>query len=373
MGQPLVSIIIPHYNRAELLAETLASVEAQDYPSWEVIVVDDGSDPAQWAVVNGYANSRVRILQRTDGLKGPSRCRNLGAAAARGEFLVFLDSDDLLAPWCLAQRVQAAATDAAADLWVFQVLLFRERPGDMDVCWNGLEGDDDLERFLRSDPPWHTSSPLWRREAFERVGGFNERVLYGDDAELHTRALLKGVNVHKYSGCVPDGFIRRGEEQRITNAQLPTLLASRQARLVEGTELLRAFGADRRLFDMWEGQYFVECEELLFNMDHSGPHIAKVLDAWFERCRPSRWRRLTVGAYFRAGSLLLDHAYWALRLARRLMMLASPGDYFPAGRHFQHWRINDEAARELRSRLRANFATHQTAIDCQQAITGIGG
>ncbi len=354
----LVSIVIPHFNRATLLAQTLQSVKLQDYENWEVLVVDDGSVDTHWTTTQQLATERVHILKRTDGIKGPSRCRNLGGAAAKGEYLLFLDSDDTLAPWCLSQRMALVEEEPQEDLWVFPVMLFKRQPGDLSVCWNRLEGDDDLERFLRSDPPWHTSSPLWRKEAFEAVGGFNEKVMYGDDAELHVRTLLKGISCKKYPHSLPDVFIRRGQEDRITNTCLPSLLASRQVRLAEGTRLLRELGADQRLLDLWEGQYFVECEERLFSMDDAGQHIAEVVHAWVRNFSPPCWRRWIVRWYFRLGSLCRARAYWLLRIARRLAMMALPGGYFPSGGSFQSWNISADTASAIHKKL--NFDLGET-------------
>ena len=69
---PVVSIIIPHFNRVLLLHETLASLQKQSFTEWEAIVVDDGSNPEQWGRAQEFSDSRVRFLQRTDGVKGPS-------------------------------------------------------------------------------------------------------------------------------------------------------------------------------------------------------------------------------------------------------------------------------------------------------------
>lgn len=353
---PLVSIVIPHHNRADLLAETLESVAAQEYPKWEVVVVDDGSAPDQWTAIERYAKQGIRILRRVDGLKGPSHCRNLGAAAARGEYLVFLDSDDLLAPWCLAQRMEIAGAEPQADLWIFQMLLFRESPGDMDICWNRLTGDDDLERFLRSDPPWHTSSPIWRKRAFLNLGGFNEKVMYGDDADLHIKALLRAVPYQKYSDCLPDSFIRRGEQQRITSGFLTTLTGSRRARLIEGKNLLHQLRASQLAHDLWEGQFFVECEELLFNASEPNQHIENVISDWAALHHPSRLRQWLVRSYFKIGTLLRDRAYLAVRIARRLARMTLPSRYFPSGGNFQSWTLSENAIKQVRQKLASNSA-----------------
>jgi glycosyltransferase involved in cell wall biosynthesis len=350
------------------LMETLESIKAQDYLSWEVLVVDDGSDDQQWTELQKLSTERIRIIERTDGIKGPSRCRNLGVAESRGDYIVFVDSDDLLAPWCLSQRMIKAAEHLESVCWIFPVMLFRQQPGDLAICWNRLVGDDDLERFLRSDPPWHTSSPVWRKDAFMALGGFNENVMYGDDAELHTRALLRGINCRKFTDCLPDAFIRRGEQQRITNAQLSSLMPSRQARLAEGTRLLQECNADSYLVRLWEGQYIVECEELLFNSDDSAPHIDDVLSAWSSQYQPGSWHRWCVYSYFRIAGLCRDQAYWALRLARRLAMTLLPCEYFPKGGGFQNWMLSDRQLEEIRETLRS--FEHRSLLDSGVEIFG---
>jgi len=364
---PLVSIVIPHHNRAELLAETLRSVEAQEYPNWEVVVVDDGSEPDQWTAIQRYAKQGIRILQRTDGIKGPSRCRNLGAAAARGEYLVFLDSDDLLAPWCLAQRMEIARAAPRSDLWIFQVLLFRESSGDMDVCWNRLGGDDDLERFLRSDPPWHTSSPIWRKRAFLELGGFNEKVMYGDDSNLHLKALLRTVPRQKHSDWLPDTFIRRGQQQRITSGLSSSLAASRRTRLTEGKKLLQQLHASQDAHDLWEGQFFVECEELLFNASEPSQPIERVLSDWAELHHPPRLRQWVVRSYFKIGPLLRVRAYLALRIVRRLARMTLPSRYFPTGGNFQSWALSEKAMQQVRHKLASNDPVPMPAATQQHA------
>jgi len=371
--KPLVSIVTPHFNRFRLLSETVNSIQQQDYVNWELIIVDDGSNESEWGSLMKLASERIQVLRRTDGIKGPSRCRNLGAAAAKGDYIVFLDSDDIMAPWCLSQRMALLEEGAKTDLWVFPVMLFERQPGDLSLCWNRLEGDDDLERFLRSDPPWHTSSPLWRRAAFEAIGGFNEKVMYGDDAELHVRVLLQGMSCRKCLDSLPDVFIRRGKEKRITNAFLPSMLASRQVRLAEVTGLLRESGADQYLVDLWEGQYFVECEELLFNLNDPGKEIGKVIDTWVERYRPSRLRCWIVRLYFTLGSMCRVRAYFVVRVARRLAKMTLPVWYFPSGGNFQSWTLSENAVQQVRQKLTSNSLGAMPVATYQQtAFPGQG-
>lgn len=336
----------------ELLALTIASIKAQDYENWEVLLVDDGSEDEQFSSLQSFAGGRIGILRRTDGMKGPSRCRNLGVEAANGEFVLFIDSDDILAPWCLSQRVALLKRVTDADVWIFPVMLFHQQPGDTKYCWNQLEGDDDLERFLRSDPPWHTSSALWRKQAFQSLGGFNEKVLYGDDADLHTRALLSEFRVRKFPEQTHDVFIRRGKESRITNRFDQAMIESRQTRLVEGLHALEEMSSDPELLQIWEGQYFVEAEKLLFGSDNAKQEINDVIIAWTEFFQPPWVRKWIVWVYFNFGLLSRRKAYLLLRIARRMAKLLLPREFFPSGGFFETYECEPEVAFTIKNQLR---------------------
>ena len=283
---------------------------------------------------------------------------------------MFVDSDDIVAPWCLAERTARIEANPEADYCVFPVMLFQKTPGDMATLWNRLEGDgsvsrkqcqvpfvrstrgasssqkvpdtllsntidNDLERFLKSDPPWHTSSPLWRRDAIERLGGFDEEIMYGDDAHLHMRALFAGIPYKKVEGVLPDVFVRRAAEERITNTVSDRLLDSRLTRLERGTQLLKQRGTSEQQ-QVWEGQYFVEAEFLLFNVRNSVERQVSVLRSWRHQWSPHAARTLVATGYMAVARLTKNHAYIILRLARRVAMLLLPGSFFPrAGGDFE--------------------------------------
>ena len=108
---PRFSLIIPTYNRAALLARTLSSVFAQTFEDFETIVVDDGSTDETHILLERYGD-RVTALQQVN--RGPGSARNLGLNHAQGEYIVFLDSDDLLLPWSLAVYDEVARAHGAA-------------------------------------------------------------------------------------------------------------------------------------------------------------------------------------------------------------------------------------------------------------------
>jgi glycosyltransferase involved in cell wall biosynthesis len=348
--QPLVTVVIPHYDRSELLARCVASVLASTEQNIEVIIVDDGSSRPEWECVERLNGERVRTIRRVDGPKGPSRCRNLGTRESAAEMIVFLDSDDLMAPWCIETRLAAVRAAPEADLWIFPVLLFNEVPGDRDILWNSMEADlDPSVRFLRSDPPWHTSSPLWKKSALLRIGGFNEELIYGDDSDLHYRALHLGLAPALFANMLPDIFVRRSSVPRITNSLTAEIITSRLRRLREGAKFLRTRPHPEHAA-IWEGQYFVEGEFLLFN-DAQPSDVRAVLKAWEGDFASTALRKAIVRMYFEIGIATRHRAYLVLRVARRAAMMFLPPNYFPIGGTFHSATINALDMDKVRSRL----------------------
>ena len=194
---PAVAVVIPVRNRPALLAETLDSLRAQSLRDWEAVVVDDGSAPAELAATRAAAASdeRIRCWSRSTLPAGAAACRNLGVEATRAPLVVFLDSDDLLAPGALAGRVAAMHAHPDADFVVRGCEVFERVPGDVVEPWNdaSTDEDDDLDRFLACDTPWQTTAPTWRRAALERLGPWSASALSWQDWEFHLRALALGL------------------------------------------------------------------------------------------------------------------------------------------------------------------------------------
>ncbi|HVF40547.1 MAG TPA: hypothetical protein VM939_11670, partial [Gemmatimonadaceae bacterium] len=234
----------------------------------------------------------------------------------------------LMAPWCIESRLAKAADNPSSDCWIFPVLQFREFPGDMSLLWNRMQTErKDATRFASSDPPWHTSGPLWRKGALQTFGGFNELVLYGDDSDMHLRALLSGIKTSQYPDALPDVFVRRSNLPRITNSLSPELIESRRLRLREGTKLLKASAGTEPLA-CWEAQYFTEAEFLLFNHPESSEPVEKVLDAWEDEFRPQPVLRGMVRTYFAIALASRRRAYLIVRIARRIAMKLLPSAFF---------------------------------------------
>ena len=179
--------------------------------------------------------------------------------------------------------------------------------------------------------------------------------MYGDDADLHMRAILGGVRFQCQPQALPDVFIRRADQQRITGNVSAALLDSRAVRLTEGTRAVRdaaaAAGGD---CDMWQGQYFRECEFLLFNVQNSWGRIQGVLRQW-----QAEWPQLSVSravcvAYLVIAYICRTHAYLMLRVARRLTIRLLPTGYFPVAGGFERAEADAECWLRLQQRLDAS-------------------
>ncbi|MGJ8592085.1 MAG: glycosyltransferase family 2 protein [Aquaticitalea sp.] len=210
-----VSIIIPLFNRETLIVETLKSLYNQTHQNWEAIVVDDHSTDGSFAIVQKEAEkeSRIKLYKRNSKIKGAPSCRNIGIEKAAGEFIIFLDSDDIVAPYCLEERLEFFQKKADIDFLVFNSAFFTETITDSHVLWNTFSEDNDFNRFLRGDTVWCISSPIWKRESIiKNQLRFMESAKSSQDWEFHIKALHKKMSYKKIDG-LPDFFIRRSPLQ----------------------------------------------------------------------------------------------------------------------------------------------------------------
>lgn len=205
-----VSIIIPCFNRQDLLVATLESLRAQTYPHWEAIIVDDCSHDHSLEVAQSYASNdiRFRAVSRRGDLRGANVCRNQGLSLAQGEFVVFLDSDDLLLNTSLENRVAAMDRTPGCAFGVFVTELFNVFIGDTRVLLNLFKPVPDLYRFLSNDSVWHTTGPIWRKRVVQELGGFDEALPCWQDWDLSVRALI--ARLPYFKEAVRDHFYRSG-------------------------------------------------------------------------------------------------------------------------------------------------------------------
>lgn len=185
---PLVSVIIPTFNRRELVQKTIESVLSQTYPACEVIVIDDGSTDGTERALATRFGSQIRYSWQEN--RGESVARNAGIIVARGEYIALLDSDDLWLPNKLSKQVQLIESLPHICMVGCQAWLMDSHGKRIEVDPIGAElqrADYSLESLLWSNEVGGGSIGLIRRSALEQIGGFDPDIRFGEDWDLWLR------------------------------------------------------------------------------------------------------------------------------------------------------------------------------------------
>ena len=185
---PRVTVIIATYNNAHYILEAIASIFNQTYTSYEVIVIDDGSNDHTRQVLEPYLD-KIRYVYQEN--KGVSHARNLGLEMARGEFISFLDADDFFLPDKLAKQV--AIFDSRPSLGIVHsgwrlVNQKGDKISDIEL-WHGSP-ELDLETWVVWKPV--TISMMFRKSWIKSAGGFDTRWHHGEDIDLVLRLSING-------------------------------------------------------------------------------------------------------------------------------------------------------------------------------------
>jgi glycosyltransferase involved in cell wall biosynthesis len=214
-SRPKVSVLIPLYNRADYIEQTLASVLEQDYENIELIVVDDGSTDGSDRIVERYYRAGVLTLLRHEGNvnKGQSAALNLGLRHATGDYIAILDSDDMFAPGKISRQVE-----------------FLEQHPEVGLVYGNGEGVDSDgnhlyhisydDRIERNDPNdvlldcylLLPQNSLVRSEVYKKAGFFDEALRSGQDHDM----LIRMAEVTRFAHQPIDAFRYRRHADSIS-------------------------------------------------------------------------------------------------------------------------------------------------------------
>ena len=300
-GDALVSVIIPTFNRAHVLAQAINSVLKQTYKTLELIVVDDGSIDDTENLIGAFDDPRLIYLKSPQNY-GVSAARNRGIAAARGEWLAFLDSDDEWLPQMLER--QFVALDQAEPGYVacYCDMLRLDNGHATRIPRKASEKNFGAAPWpsLLMDGEWFSQTWLVKKDTVLAAGGFDERMQIWEDWDLFLRIALQGSIHHLpevlvHSTVSPDSLVGRHENRP---ASLRVLQQKHAALFARDAAVAAHHAYTCARFELLYGDWFLGSRRLLTVI-------------CMEPGRPRGWALLLASLSGRAG---LQHlAQWAKR------------------------------------------------------------
>jgi glycosyltransferase involved in cell wall biosynthesis len=197
--QPLVSILIPAYNSQEWIVETLRSAISQTWPNKEIIVVDDGSTDRTYEIASQFTKDGVRVFRQEN--KGAAAARNTAYSLSHGDFIQWLDADDLLAPDKISKQMEllkegvGKRTALSAAYGTFLYRPHRAQFNSTALWCSNLTPAEWLLRKMGQNLYMQTATWLISRELTEAVGPWDIRISLDDDGEYFSRVLLSSDGV----------------------------------------------------------------------------------------------------------------------------------------------------------------------------------
>jgi glycosyltransferase involved in cell wall biosynthesis len=309
MSVPIVSIVIPCHNAAQWLTETLESALAQTWPEKEIILVDDGSTDGSLELACGYESRGVRVLRQSN--RGAAAARNAGLAAARGDYLQFLDADDLLSADKVSAQLttlrEASASSVASCRWGrFQnnptTAVFR----DTTVFRDFAPAREFLVHQASTGDMMHPAAWLTPKAVAEAAGPWDETLSLNDDGEYFCRVLLRANTVRfspqgsvHYRSALPGSLSRNRSPAAMRSLYRSLELYADHLLAVEDSPRLRA-----ALANLWQ--------RACFELYPDAPDLSTGA-----RCRALGLGRPTVAFPF-GPKLRWIAAFFGWKLARRL-------------------------------------------------------
>ena len=214
MDDPLISIIIPTYNRGSLIVETLDSIIKQTYKNWECIVVDDGSSDNTDQVLKEYCakDSRIHYYHRPkDKLRGGNAARNYGFDLSKGEFINWFDSDDIMLPNKLEIQLEKLSKSNLSFI-VCQTLVFEDSVNNiLGLRKENIFSNDFFNDFITNEIKWLTQAPLIRRSFIIKNNlSFDESLTQSQERDFFVN-LLSCVNDYLFDNT-PLVLFRKHQE-----------------------------------------------------------------------------------------------------------------------------------------------------------------
>lgn len=213
---PVVSIVMPFFNRSKLVCGTISYIVGQTYSAWELIIVDDGSEETEYSKIKAESvkDPRIRMERRTDlRTKGAQSCRNIGLELATGKYIIFFDSDDFIPDYCLEQRVSYMEQHPDLDFAVFPYAEFSEDPNLPETIGGLRYYKDDLKEFVARRLPFMVWSNIYKIESLRNNNiHWDTNLKSLQDAFFNVSVLCAGLKYDYAEKCMIDYYNRIGNK-----------------------------------------------------------------------------------------------------------------------------------------------------------------
>ena len=254
-----ISVIMPCYNASTYLRAAIESVQSQSYKDWELLIIDDGSTDRSREIIMQYADKDKRIYLIEQPNSGACRARNNGIEHARGEYIKFLDADDVLEKDCLATQV-VQIRELSAHQIPFGDYCNVDQNGK--ICSKYVFN---RQRDLLADPvyfffsEWRVliSCPLHRTSLLREVHGFDESLPRGQESDLHLRLALADVEF-VYRPCMTFSYRQNTIITRISNNYVEGSQKLRQYRVLRAHKCEQYFMEKYIVIPSIYNQYFAD-------------------------------------------------------------------------------------------------------------------
>ncbi|WP_084589438.1 glycosyltransferase family 2 protein [Cobetia amphilecti] len=236
----LVSVIVPCYNRENIIIETLDSVYNQTYKNIELIVIDDGSVDDSLSVIKSWASKfekndffKVKILEQVN--SGAQVARNLGLENSNGMYIQYLDSDDILHNKKIELQVKEFLKNPTIDFVHSEYQFFSVT---LDNCVGNIKsGEYSLVKHISLKSPIQTSIGLYKRKICEIIGPWDVELKIGQDIDYNSRLIIATQNSYFLKGCFT--YLRKHSGERVSQKKdLAPLFNtySKQCKIVSGLD-----------------------------------------------------------------------------------------------------------------------------------------
>lgn len=198
-NEPLISIVIPIFNRDKTIDKSLKSIINQTYTNWECILVDDGSTDKSIAILEEYSNrdSRFRFYKRpVKRVKGANSCRNYGFELSKGEYLKWFDSDDWLLENHIEEKITVLRKNPNVDAVLAKTIMVNDHQEKLENENRTKLSDNLIEDFITLKVSWYIHDIMWKKAFLKGKTLYNEKLLKWQDRDFHIRRLIEKPNIH---------------------------------------------------------------------------------------------------------------------------------------------------------------------------------